>query len=141
MAHRLAQSEQPLSLHALAGEAMILYPRQPRPSYADQVSRILQDHGIRVRVAHEARELQIAIGLVAAEEGICIVPESVRKSQMDGVRYCEIAETATSPIIMSYRAGDSSPELAMMAEVIQRMYEKWGYEAPEGVLRLAVGQD
>ncbi len=99
--------------------------------------RLLHDHGVAVRIGHEARELQIAIGLVAAEEGLAIVPESVHTFQVEGVVYRDLAELATSPIIMSHRAGDHSPEIALMAAVIGRTYGAWGYAVPEAVRKLA----
>jgi DNA-binding transcriptional LysR family regulator len=132
-AHPLGQSTDPVTLARLAQEPLIVFPRFPRPSYADQVLSLFHDYGLTPQVAHEARELQIAIGLVAAEEGVCIVPESVQKSRGDDVRYLPLADTATSPIIMSHRVGDQSPELLLMTQIIATMYAKWGYAIPEGM--------
>jgi DNA-binding transcriptional LysR family regulator len=132
--HPLAKVDGPVSLHELAGEPQILYPRMPRPSYADQVISMFRDHAIEPKIVHEARELQIAIGLVAAEEGMAIVPESVRRARSHDVAYRELVEPATSPIIMSHRPGDRSPELALMLEVIARKYEDWGYGVPAALL-------
>jgi DNA-binding transcriptional LysR family regulator len=92
--HHLALEERPVSLNDLTSEPLILYPRQPRPSYADQVAALFRDQGLEPHIAYEARELQIAIGLVAADEGVCIVPESVRKSQLDGICYRDLLEPA-----------------------------------------------
>lgn len=128
--HPLAKGEGPISLLDLAAEPQILYPRSPRPSYADQVLSLFRDHAIEPRIVHEARELQIAIGLVAAEEGMAIVPESVRRARSHDVVYRDLMETATSPIILSHRPGDRSPELALMASVIARQYANWGYDVP-----------
>lgn len=133
MDHPLARQAGPVSLKELADEPQILYPRSPRPSYADQVISLFRDHGVEPRIVHEARELQIAIGLVAAEEGMAIVPESVRRARSHDVAYRELAEPATSPIILSHRAGDTSPELALMGAVIARMYQQWGYGVPAGL--------
>jgi LysR family transcriptional regulator, benzoate and cis,cis-muconate-responsive activator of ben and cat genes len=133
--HPLEKQSGPVSLEQLADERLILYPRAPRPGYADQVIALFHDRGLEPRIAHEARELQIAVGLVAAEEGVCIVPVSVQKSRVEGVRYKRLAEPATSPIIMSYRLGDKMPELGLMADIIARMYEIWGYDVPDGLHR------
>lgn len=130
MGHRLAQGDGPVSLRDLADEPQIIYPRAPRPSYADQVISLFRDHAIEPRIVHEARELQIAIGLVAAEEGMAIVPESVHRARSHDVAFRDLTEPATSPIIMSQRPGDQSPELALMAAVIARKYAEWGYGAP-----------
>jgi DNA-binding transcriptional LysR family regulator len=133
--HPLERQSDAVSLEQLAEERLILYPRAPRPGYADQVIALFHDRGLEPRIAHEARELQIAVGLVAAEEGVCIVPVSVQKSRIEGVRYKRLVEPATSPIIMSYRLGDKRPELGLMADVVARMYEIWGYEVSEALHR------
>jgi len=134
--HALALQSQPVSLSAIAAEPQILYPRAPRPSYADQVLSLFHDHGLAPRVVHETRELQIAIGMVAAEEGVCVVPESVRQSRSEDVRYLDIIEPAQSPIIMSFRKGERSPELRIMARVISETYHDWGYSIPTTVTDL-----
>lgn len=134
LGHPLAQGNTALSLKQVASEPQILYPRAPRPSYADQVISLFRDHGLEPRIAHEARELQIAIGLVAAEEGLAIIPESISRSRSHDVVYRELVEPATSPIIMSHRIDDRSPDLRLMAEVIATMYAGWGYPVPDALL-------
>jgi len=123
-----------VSLTVLAREKLILYPSTPRPSYADQVLSLFHDNGLTPNIVHEARELQIAIGLVAAEEGVAIIPESVRRARTDDVRYLELAEPAYSPIIMSHRVGDLSPEVVMFMRIIARKYADWNYAVPEALL-------
>jgi DNA-binding transcriptional LysR family regulator len=116
--HALAQASDPISLHRLAQEPQIIYPRAPRPSYADQVLSLFRDYGHEPHVIHEARELQIAIGLVAAEEGVAVVPESITRSRSHDVTYRGIFEPAISPIIMSHRIDNSSADLQLMFEII-----------------------
>ena len=133
--HSLARQPGKAPLARLAEEPLIIYPRAPRPSYADQVLSMFHDQGLRPRVVQEARELQIAIGLVAAEEGICLVPESVRQSRTDDVSYVQLEEAVTSPVIMSQRVGDHSPYLDLMSRIIVRTYANWGYPIPESMRR------
>jgi DNA-binding transcriptional LysR family regulator len=135
-AHALAGEAGPVSLARLAAEPLIVYPRSPRPSYADQVLSIFHDHGLDPHVAQEVRELQTAIGLVAAEEGICVVPESVRHSRTGDVRYLDLAEPATSPIIMSQRVGDRSADIDLMTAIIVCTYAQWGYQIPDSMRRV-----
>ncbi|MGA1799024.1 LysR family transcriptional regulator [Sphingomonas sp. 4RDLI-65] len=130
----LGRDGNPVSLSVLAREKLILYPSAPRPSYADQVLSLFHDNGLTPNVVHEARELQIAIGLVAAEEGIAIIPESVRRARTDDVRYLELAEPAYSPIIMSHRVGDFSPEIVAFMRIIARKYSDWNYAVPEALI-------
>jgi DNA-binding transcriptional LysR family regulator len=136
--HVLAQEKGAVSLTRLAAEALILYPNAPRPSYADQVLSIFQDYGLSPRSVREVRELQIAVGMVAAQEGICIVPESVRQLRSEDVRYLDLMESPTSPIILSYPAGGHSPELILLTQVIVKTYDAWGYIVPDAIREISV---
>ncbi len=115
--HPLATRGTPVSLGELAAEPLIIYPRSPRPSYADQVLSVFRDHGLKPRIAHEVRELQTAIGLVASQAGVCLVPASVQRLRRDDVAYLPLVEQdARSPIIISQRASDRSPNIARLLD-------------------------
>lgn len=132
--HPLATQERLLRLSSLCAEPLIIYPRPPRPSYADHVLSLFQDRGLKPNVTHTARELQTAIGLVAAEIGISIVPESVKRLRRDDVVYRDLDDpTLTSPIIMTRRLNDDSPQLALMCKVICDAYLEWGWTVPVGL--------
>ncbi|WP_297368089.1 LysR family transcriptional regulator [Acidocella sp.] len=133
-AHRLAAETGPLPLSHLADEPLIIYPREPRPSYADQVISLFKDRGHAPEVVHEAKEVQTAIGLVAAEEGVCIVPTSLQRSKREDIVFRELSDPdVTSPIIMSRRAGETSPWVKLIGRVIIETYEEWGWPAPKGI--------
>jgi LysR family transcriptional regulator, benzoate and cis,cis-muconate-responsive activator of ben and cat genes len=75
----------------------------------------------------EVRELQTALGLVAAEAGVCLVPASIETLRRDNVVYRPLEqETAVSPVIMSSRKGDRSPEIALVLRLIRQIYRKEG---------------
>ena len=136
LSHPMLKREGPLSLAALADEPLIVYPSTPRPSYADHVISLYQDRGLKPLIAYEASELQTAIGLVAAEVGVCIVPTSVQRLRRDDVAYRGLDQpNLTSPIIMSRRADDRSREIVLLARVIIDAYTQWGWPAPEGLDR------
>jgi len=102
----------PVSLAELARESFVLYPGNPRPSYADHVLALFAAHGLRIAVAQWTNELQTAIGLVAAGIGITLVPASVQVLHRADIDYASLQEVqATSPIIISRRVGDTSPAL------------------------------
>lgn len=124
--HPLA-SGGPVHLEALLGEPLIVYPRPARPSYADQVLGIFHDLGLQPRIVREVREVQTAIGLVAAHVGFSIVPASVQRMKRDDVAYVPIADSpAHSPIMMIHRAGDVSPELAQLVAISEALYAGHG---------------
>jgi DNA-binding transcriptional LysR family regulator len=71
--------------------------------------------------------LQTALGLVAAESGVCLVPASVERLRRDNVVYRPLEEPgAVSPIIMSRRANDLSPEVALILSIVKSMYQRRG---------------
>lgn len=116
--HEMTTWGRPLHLAELLDEPLIVYPRPARPSYADQVLSIFHDLGLQPEMVQEVRELQTAIGLVAAHTGLSIVPESVQRLKRDDVAYLPIADKAAhSPIMMIHRAGDISNELARLIEI------------------------
>lgn len=113
----LAASGEPVSLGALAGGTLIIYPSQPRPSYADQVLSLLRDYGCTPRKIVEVREVQTALGLVAAQSGRAIVPSSMRHIQRRDIAYPPIVEQPTSPIILSQRRMDDSANAALVRDI------------------------
>jgi DNA-binding transcriptional LysR family regulator len=105
--------------HGHADAPLILYPNAPRPSYADQVLSFYRKCGLEPKVAIEVRELQTALGLVAAGVGISVVPSSVRRLGRKDVDYLPLEEpNLTSPIIVSHRPNDDSELLAQMLHLI-----------------------
>jgi LysR family transcriptional regulator, benzoate and cis,cis-muconate-responsive activator of ben and cat genes len=127
LSHRASSRLGALKLDELAGDTLIVYPRAPRPSYADQVLALFRDRGVRAAAVHEVKELQTALGLVAAESGVCLVPASVERLRRDNVVYRALDEPgAVSPVIMSMRKGDRNPEISIMLRVIREMYRKAG---------------
>jgi len=123
--HPLSLSKPQLSLRDLIYETLIVFPKAPRPSFADQVLSAFQERALTPRRIYDVRELQIALGLVAAGEGISVVPSSVYGLKRDDVSYMELDDpTLTSPIIMSMRAMDESRDIREMLDLIYRLYEE-----------------
>ena len=120
----LASRNDPLPPEALAGEKLIVYPREPRPSFADQVLNVLLDRDVRPAEILEVSEIQTALGLVAAEAGLCVVPSSARKLRSDLHYRLLSGDRATSPIVLSHRAGDGSPHIELVKRLIQEMYQE-----------------
>ena len=118
--HRLSRIRGRLTLSRVVEEPLILYPNAPRPSYADQVLTFYRKRGLEPKVGFEVRELQTALGLVAAGLGISVVPLSVRRLGREDVDYLPLEEPGiTSPIIVTYRPNDSSALLAQMLRLIE----------------------
>ncbi|PTM51489.1 LysR family transcriptional regulator [Phreatobacter oligotrophus] len=123
--HPLASRETAPRLRDTAHEPLIIYPKAPRPSYADQVIGFYREAGVEPNIATEARELQTALGFVASGGGICVVPASVRRLGRDDVSYVDLNEPKmVTPIIMSYRKNDGSRLLQQLITLV-REFDKW----------------
>jgi DNA-binding transcriptional LysR family regulator len=117
----LAAEEGPIHLEDLEHPKLIVFPKEPRPSFADHVLGLLHERGIRLDEVHEVRELHGALGLVAAEVGLCIVPAAARL-RSDLVYRLIANEDVTSPIIMSHRLNDDSWFIGAIKQLIVEMY-------------------
>ncbi len=121
--HRLVEQEERLRLDDIAGEALIVFPKAPRPSFADEVLALYRERELRPSTVHEVRELQTALGLVAANAGICLVPASVQRLKRDDVVYRPLDEAkAMVPVIMSHRRDERSAELELLLNLIEDLY-------------------
>ncbi|RKE79325.1 LysR family transcriptional regulator [Rhizobium sp. AG855] len=118
---RLAFTSDPILPEALVGEKLILYPRTPRPSFADHVLNVLLEKDVRPAEIQEVTEIQTALGLVAAEAGVCVVPASARKLRSD-VHYRLLAgERSTSPVVLSQRVSDNSAHVTLVRRLALEM--------------------
>ena len=117
----LAAEKGPVHLEDLKHPKLIVFPKEPRPSFADHVLGLLHERSIRLGEVHEVRELHAALGLVAAEVGICIVPAASRL-RSDLVYRLIANEEVTSPIILSHRLNDDSWYIVAIKQLIAEMY-------------------
>jgi LysR family transcriptional regulator, benzoate and cis,cis-muconate-responsive activator of ben and cat genes len=123
--HELTASDKPLRLRHTANLPLIIYPKTPRPSYADQVIGFYRDAGVEPTIGTEARELQTALGLVASGGGVCVVPASVKRLGRDDVRYLDLDEPKlVTPIIMSFRKNDGSRLLQQLITLVHG-FDQW----------------
>lgn len=125
--HRLAKGEGGLRLTELVHETLLVYPKAPRPSFADQVLGMFSEGNVTPGPVTEVRELQISMGLVAAGQGISIVPESVQAMHHRNVVYRKLDDKhAFSPILFSMRHMDRSPELENLLAAVYSIYDEHG---------------
>jgi DNA-binding transcriptional LysR family regulator len=118
----LASTDAPVPLSAVSGLPLIVYPKDVHPGFADQVLNLLHENNVQPSEVQEARELQTALGLVAAESGVCIVPSASRQLRSD-LHYRLIeGERATSPVVLNYRRSDESRYIDVIKQLIQEMY-------------------
>lgn len=120
--HPLAAFEL-VDLSSLAGEPFILFPRFPKPSYADFLVSVCEQAGFRPRVAQETSEIHTAVSMVAAGLGVTLVPASLRSLQRPGVVYRSFADPAPiTELTLAYRSADDSPTLQAFLAAARETY-------------------
>ena len=122
--HPYSQRKNNLKLKDLVDRRLLVFPKAPRPSFADQILAFFYDRGLTPSKVTEVRDLQIAIGLVAAGEGMAIVPSSMRAFVRQDVIYLELDEPqAVSPVIMSIRMGEQTEDLQALLKQLYELYD------------------
>lgn len=122
--HFLAQQKQGVHLADLVNETIFLYPAQPKPNFSSQIVNLFSEYSLELKNFREVREIQLALGLVAAGEGICIVPESAKTLQLTHLHYIPILdENAVSPVFMATRCMDESDDIKALFDCIYQVYD------------------
>jgi DNA-binding transcriptional LysR family regulator len=101
---------EPLALAALAGETLILYRRPLGPGLYDAIIAACQRAGFSPRIGQEAPRMLATLSLVAAGLGVTLVPQSMRRLQIDGVAYRALdpAGGLVAPLNLACRRGEAS---------------------------------
>ncbi len=97
--HRLA-SRRSTTLSQLAGESFIGFTRTQSPALSAELSAVLANNGVDYLPVIEAAEYTTIVGLVAAGEGIAVVPSSVRSFQPADLKYVELRDTDAKTRLM-----------------------------------------
>lgn len=119
--HAYAKKEA-VKFRELENEPLILYPRQPRPSFADRTISACHEEGFDPWIVQEVDDAVTAIALVSSGFGVCVVPESARNLKLPGVVYKPLSKTKPMVIDLCalYRKGDRSPLLASFLEIVRK---------------------
>lgn len=110
-----------IALTDLVGQTFILYPRRPRPSYADYILKVCAEAGFRPCETVFAQDYQTAISLVSVGVGISIVPKSVSSTQRPGVFYREYSgHNAGTGLTAHARRDNRMPHVVNFFEIVRR---------------------
>lgn len=115
----------PLALSALAKETFILYKRPGGPGLYDAIITACRGAGFSPIVGQEAPRIISTLNLVAAGLGVSVVPESLRRLQMDGVVYRRLADNAqlTAPLILASRRSENAAAVQRFIDLVRSTAE------------------
>lgn len=125
-------SEQPIKLTQLMDNRLILYhqthlPTDSMDGVTEPLLYLFDKYGAKPNATTTVSDLQVALGLVAAGEGITLVPDSLKTLRSEQVRYLPLLhEDATSPIYLNTLVQITHPHLNDLLETIYQVYESKG---------------
>lgn len=118
-------SDARVKLSELSGETFVLYPRRPRPSFADHVLKALAAEGVTPQETIFAQDYQTAISLVSVGVGISLVPQSVSTTQRPGVFYRAYQGTNPGTALSAHaRRDDTKPHVLNFFKIAETYAKK-----------------
>src|SRR5579859_197571 len=122
----LLRAEHPLAslptvpVAALAREPFVMFERDAGTGIWDQIVAICAEHGFSPTVAQEAREAPTLIGLVAAGLGVTILPDSLRRIQVEGVVYRPLdSPQAASTVQLAHRRDERAGAVRAFIRLVE----------------------
>ncbi|MBB6123072.1 LysR family transcriptional regulator [Sphingobium subterraneum] len=133
-----AQPDDAIALADIVKETVILYPAEPRPSFADHVIGQLVAEGHPIRQYIETNNMHTALGLVAAGSGCTLLPASTALLHRPDVVYRPIAGASLSTVIyMAVRANDHREQLVAFTEMARECLADFDPESASDPLPIA----
>lgn len=117
--HSLA-NKRAFTLRDLREESFVAYGRKWAPGFFDQIISICSGAGFTPNIVQETGEMYTAIALVAAGQGVAILPRSVVVAQGRGVVVKRIPGAYRSEIAIVTREGDTAPLITNFVSLAHR---------------------
>lgn len=96
--HRFAKRKS-IRLRELGDEQFVVFPRRQVSRLYDHIASLCQQAGFRLEPTQEAIEFPTLLGLVAANLGVTIIPESLRALKLPALRYLDIDDKEASSTV------------------------------------------
>lgn len=118
-AHALAGLAR-IELQSLADESFVMFAREVAPANYDNVIACMQDAGIHPRTQHAARQWLTVIALVAAEQGVALVPACMAQTGLRGVSFVPLSRgRASIPACLVWRKAHTNQALQAFVALVQ----------------------
>jgi DNA-binding transcriptional LysR family regulator len=135
--HRLAQAPKgrarskaplpPLRLLALRDEGLILVRRPGAPGLYGNLLALCESKGFRPRVVAEVDRMMSSLNLVAAGEGVSVVPASMQGAHPHAIVYRPLAAPSRldAPLTLVCREADMGGPTATFIALLRRIARPW----------------
>ena len=118
--HRLAGAAS-IRLSELRDDEFVGFAREQSPTLHARLRVMLASHGVSYSPAIEATEYTTILGLVAAGEGVALVPAGVQSLRLPGLAFVSISDPEASVQLVSLTRVDKP--LAIVASALKELIE------------------
>ena len=110
-----------ISMAMLAGEPLLISPREDAVGYYDEVISLCNAAGFTPRIACEAQPFSTLIGLVAAGLGLAIIPDALKHVILKQVIYRPLNTVVRKTgFALAVRSSDKTPMVTGFIEIAKR---------------------
>jgi DNA-binding transcriptional LysR family regulator len=111
-----------ITLGDLTNEPFVIPSRSRAPRFHAAVLKAFREAGYVPHLAHEADQLSVVLGMVAAGAGIALVPAAARKTEPRRVAYKALDPSLSClEMAIAWRRGDKSVVLAEFVDSARRL--------------------
>lgn len=120
--HGLAVTKRPLEVAELEGERVLRYDPNEAEYFRSLVANLLA--GVRTLPSQQITQIHSMVALVAANQGIALVPKSAERLGMPGVVFRPIAEADRSParLLAVWRRDNNNPAFPGAFRVLKSLH-------------------
>jgi len=113
-----------IALLELASDTLFWPQRRINPAYFDHFEALFRKLGFTPARAPEPADHHVLLGLIAAGEGVALIPSSLKSIARAGVVYCELKEQAELRIevALAWQADTTNPALPLLLDVLREQY-------------------
>ena len=109
-----------VKIEDLAQERFILYSRDAWPALFDGIIKLCNDHGFSPNIDDEPDMMQSVLSLVAAEQGVSIVPACALNLRFDGVQFCRLQpDVLRADLLIAWPRTPPSPVLQSFLDLVE----------------------
>ena len=109
-----------VSLADLALDSFVLLNRSEASGLYDLVIAACMQAGFSPRIVAAPPLMSTVTLMVAAEQGISLVPEGVQNLRRHQIRYLKLTASPTVPLVMSWQPGSDSPPCHRFRELVEQ---------------------
>ncbi len=114
-----------LSVTDLAADSLFWFDRQLNPAYHDHFERVFDRLGFRPTRLAEPSDHHVLLALVAAGEGVALVPRSLTSISRAGVIYRPLRDDPADfqiGLALAWPPGDATPQFDLLRRLLRQRY-------------------